>query len=112
MNSHILLSTPIDIKTCKSLDNDFEETLKSCGIRSRNNSTDSMILPATDSFLKENKTNNNNNTGNIIQELYCAESENFPNMPIGKTPPDTSRIREFYMQYLSKVQLKESLESK
>lgn len=101
MNRHISLSALPIPKKEKSLDNDFDEILKSCGIRSRSNS-DNVVLPATDSFVKENIERVENK-----DELYCAESENFPNIPFGKTPPDTSRIKEFYLQYISKIQLKE-----
>jgi hypothetical protein len=107
MSSHILLSLPMPkLKDESTLDKDFDEILKSCGIRSRSNS-DNIVLPASDSFMRENKDNKNDKKKEIECELYCAESENFPNIPFGKTPPDTSRIKEFYMQYLSKVQLKD-----
>jgi hypothetical protein len=107
-NSNIL------IKKCnlsnENLDIEFDRILKSSGIRSRSTSTtsndESDILPATDSFKKDEKKEKKCENS----EVYCSESSNFPNIPFGSTPPDTNRIRELYMQYMSHIQLKNNLE--
>jgi hypothetical protein len=104
MNNQTLLSKPLDIKSVPTdLDSQFNNILKSCGIRSRSNS-DNMNIPQSDSFNNTEVSN----IDNVSKEVYCSESNNFPNIPFGKTPPDTHRIRELYMQYISHIQLKES----
>jgi len=110
-NSHVSLNK-CQIKM-ENLDIEFDKILDSCGInsRSRGSSTSSNNdeldkIPATDSFKNDKKSEKDNNSN----ELYCSESSNFPNIPFGSTPPDTQRIRELYIQYMSHIQLKKNVD--
>ncbi len=108
MNNISYISNQHDIKvTNEPIDNDFDKILKSCGIRSRSTSSISIddTIPISDSFKKDEKKE----TDIHDNELYCSESSNFPNIPFGSTPPDTHRIRELYMQYMSHIQLKNKI---
>jgi hypothetical protein len=109
MNNISYISNPLDIKVInKNDENDFDKILKSCGIRSRSTSSTSIddSIPISDSFKKDEKKEIDMNDN----ELYCSESSNFPNIPFGSTPPDTHRIRELYMQYMSHIQLKNKID--
>jgi|688.fasta_scaffold156101_5 hypothetical protein len=106
-NPHQIISyESIEIKKNENLDLELDNILKSCGIRSRSSSNDKDdSLPKSDSFKK----NEQNGKDNINNEMYCSESSNFPNIPFGSTPPDTHRIRELYIQYMSHIQLKNKM---
>lgn len=112
MNNISYISNPREIvsiseKNSEHLDFEFDNILKSCGIRSRSSSDD--ILSSSNSFKKDEKTETNTDNTNH-NEMYCSESSNFPNIPFGSTPPDTHRIKELYIQYMSHIQLKNKID--
>jgi hypothetical protein len=105
MNNISYISNLHEIKLyAQNLDLEFDNILRSCGIRSRSQSNQqdsSDTIPISDSF---NNTNNSK-IENKEMEQYCSESSNFPNIPFGSTPPDTNRIRDLYKQYISQFEL-------
>ena len=121
MNNISYISNQRDIvsinnKKNENLDVEFDNILKSCGIRSRsssNDNTDTLSQSSTDIFLKKNEKNAKDtdkvDDNKLDNEMYCSESSNFPNIPFGSTPPDTHRIRELYIQYMSHIQLQNKM---
>jgi hypothetical protein len=105
MNNISYISNPLDIRVqSKSLDLDLDNILKSCGIRSRSSSENDNNEYKNDKEMQKKVINKDE-----TNEMYCLESSNFPNIPFGSTPPDTNRIKELYIQYMSHIQLKNQM---